>query len=127
MKRIPLALFATICFSSCSLEYNMPTSPPVGRTREIIWEEPKVTRVHVNPVIRVQQPIIRTTRVVYNTTPVVRTYNYTPPIVYKNYRYNYSRNCAPVIRTNRSTVLRSSRHRAVSRYCPQRGWHFVRF
>lgn len=161
MKQIPLAIITAICFSSCSVEYitqecdhdhdkvtvstnEVPKAQPVQRTRETVWEEPKVTRVRVEPVTRVERPVIQvrqpvirvqqpihTTRVIYNTTPVVRSYNYTPPVVYSRSSYSYSRNCAPVIRTNCSSVLqmqiRPNRYKAVSRYCPQRGWHFVRF
>ena len=144
MKQIPLAIITAICFSSCSVEYitqecdhdhdkvtvitnEVPKAQPIQRTREIVWEEPKVTRVRVEPVVRVERPVIQvhqpihTTRVIYNTTPVV----------YSRYSYNYSRNYAPVIRTNCSSVsqmqIRPNRYKAVSRYCPQRGWHFARF
>ena len=136
MKRIPLALFAALCFSSCSVEYSnykcdhdktqvsnneVPSAQPVRRTREIIWEEPKVTRVRVEP--------IRTTRVSFPTTSVVRTYNYTPPVVYRSYSYstNYTpvvrANCVPVVRTNCSPAIqmqvRSGRYQmSVGNYTP---------
>ena len=130
MKQIPLAIITAICFSSCSVEYiTQECDHDHDKVTVSTNEVPKAQPIQ-QPVIRVQQPI-HTTRVIYNTTPVVRSYNYTPPVVYSRSSYSYSRNCAPVIRTNCSSVsqmqIRPNRYKAVSRYCPQRGWHFARF
>jgi len=166
MKRILLSLLPAIIFSSCSVEYTnyehgydrptvtstqAPVAQPIKRTREIIWEEPKVTRVRVEPIVRVERPIVRveqpvihvqrpvvqTTRVIYNTTPVVRTYNYRPSTTYvqRNYSYSYNKTCRSSypsssmhVRVSRSHPVTTGRlTRPVSRYCPHRGWHFTSF
>ena len=111
MKQALLILFAAICFSSCTVE-NHYTQYDKPHAREI----------------RVPQ---RTTTVSYNvnTTPVIRTYNYTPPVVYRRYSYttNYTpiirTNCVPVVRTNCTPVYRmragSNRYEVVGRtYTP---------
>ena len=77
MKHALLILFAAICFSSCTVENHY-----------IQYDKPKEARE-----VRVVREPQRTTTVSYhvNTTPVIRTYHYAPPVVYRsyNYRTNY--------------------------------------
>mgnify|MGYP003128523858 CR=1 FL=1 len=91
MKHALLILFAAICFSSCTVENHY-----------IQYDKPKEARE-----IRVVREPQRTTTVSYhvNTTPVIRTYHYTPPVVYRSYTRttNYTpvnrTYCAPAVRT----------------------------
>jgi len=140
MKRILLSILSVLCLCSCSVDYITyagETAKPVKRTRQIIWEEPKVTTVKVEPVVKVvrpivqvQQPIVRTTRIIYNTTPIVRTY--TPSITYVRrytpvYQANY-RSSRIHVNVHRSRPITGSRlSRPISRYCPRRGWHFTNY
>ena len=89
MKQALLSLFAAICFSSCTVENHYIQHDKPREAREVrIVREPRTTTVYN-----------------VNTTPVIRTYNYTPPVVYRSYTHttNYvpvnGSYCAPVVRT----------------------------
>ncbi len=113
MKRLIIPIFAIICLSSCSVEYN---------TYECDKERQKICNKETPKAqpVRVVQPVVRTTRVFYNTSPVYTQYS--APVVYRTYNYSrYNRNCSSRIQ------ISYSRPRPVYKYCHRSARYFLTY